>query len=109
MLAFYIAYMVSLGIFAILASLFGIRKKVKPFLYAMILWGLLLWPMYFLILSPRWVLANGDLMYMYKVYERTINSSQYLFNDPNVFCTLLQRYSKVERFQPGIKGLRNVY
>jgi len=78
---FYIAYMTSLGIFAILASLFGIREKAKSFLYTMILWGLLLWLMHFLILSPQWLLANGDLMYMYKVYERTIDSSHYPFND----------------------------
>jgi len=82
--AFYAAYMTSLGIFAVLASLFGIRKKVKPFLHAMILWGLLLWLMYFLILSPRWVLANGDLMYMYKMYERTVDNGQYPFNDPEL-------------------------
>jgi len=79
--AFYIAYMASLGIFAILASLFGIRKKTKSFLYTMILWGLLLWLMYFLILSPQWALSNEDLMYMYKVYERTIDSNHYPFND----------------------------
>jgi len=77
----YITYITSLGIFAILASLFGIRRKVKPFLYAMILWRLLLWLLYFFILSPQWVLANGDLMYMYKVYERTIDNGHYPFND----------------------------
>jgi len=79
--AFYTTYMTSLGIFAILASLFGIRKKVGQFFYTMVLWGLLLWLMYFLILSPQWLLANGDLMYMYKVYERIIDSGRYPFND----------------------------
>jgi len=78
---FYILYMSFLGIFATLASLFGIRGKVKMFLYVMILWGLVPLFMWFYTHAPYGFFANEDLRYMYKVYEKTIISGRYPFED----------------------------
>jgi len=84
MIASYTAYMTFLATFAILVSLWGISKKVRQFLYTMVLWGVLLWLMHVLILSPQWILANGDLVYMYKVYEKVIDSGRYPFDEPEL-------------------------
>ena len=64
-----------------LISYLTVSKRSKLLLLALVMRGISLWAVYYIILSPLWVLANGDLLYMCKVAEETVWKAHYPFND----------------------------
>lgn len=45
------------------------------------MWGALRWSLYYTVLTPTWILANGDLVFMSKVAEETVMKGRYPFDN----------------------------
>jgi hypothetical protein len=45
------------------------------------IWEFVVWHLYYTLLTPNWILANGDLILMSKVSEETVSRGFYPFND----------------------------
>lgn len=77
----YIFYFLFLITFSFAISSLIILKKTRRMLLAMIIWGLFVWLMYFIVLEPSWILANGDLIYMLKIVNYTVADGRYPFEN----------------------------
>jgi hypothetical protein len=47
----------------------------------MVLWSLSIWIVYYIVFTPSWILANGDLIVMSKVSEEIVMKGYYPFNN----------------------------
>ena len=64
-----------------LISYLTVSKRLKLLALALMIWGISLWALYYIIPTPTWILANGDLLCMSKVAEETVEKGRYPFND----------------------------
>jgi len=77
----YVAIMLSLLLYSVLVSYLVVSKHLKHLLLTIVLWGLSIWTVYYIILTPSWILANGDLIVMSKVSEEIVMKGYYPFNN----------------------------
>jgi len=77
----YIITLLALFSYAILLSLFVILRRTKHMILLLAIWEFAVWHLYYIILTPNWILANGDLILMSKVSEETVLRGFYPFND----------------------------
>ena len=71
----------SIILYAISTSINIFTKNIYIFIIQTVLFGSILWAVYYIILGPDWILTNGDLFYMYKVAEEVVVSGHYPFNN----------------------------
>jgi len=71
----------SIILYAISISIIIFTKNINMFIIQTVLFGFILWTLYYIIKGPNWILANGDLIYMNKVAEEIVVSGHYPFNN----------------------------
>ncbi|MEM4001503.1 MAG: hypothetical protein QXW86_12380 [Saccharolobus sp.] len=79
MLLYYVV-LISFSLLSLMLAHLLVLKK-REALFILMFLGFFIWLLYFLILSPSWILANGDLIYMLKTYQKVVEQGVYLFND----------------------------
>jgi len=77
----YAAIMLTLLLYSVLVSYLVVSKHLKHLLLTMVLWSLSIWIVYYIVLTPSWILANGDLIVMSKVSEEIVMKGYYPFNN----------------------------
>ncbi len=77
----YFLALTSIILYAISISIIIFTKNICIFIIQTVLFGSILWTVYYIILGPNWILTNGDLFYMYKVAEEVVVSGHYPFNN----------------------------
>lgn len=80
----YVAIMLTLLLYSVLVSYLVVSKHLKHLLLLLVLWNLSIWIVYYIILTPSWVLANGDLIIMSKVSEEIVMKGYYPFNNEHL-------------------------
>jgi len=80
----YVAIMLSLLLYSALVSYLVVSKHLKHLLLTMVLWNLSIWIIYYIVLTPSWILANGDLIVMSKVSEEIVMKGYYPFNNEHL-------------------------
>jgi hypothetical protein len=77
----YITTLLAMFSYATLLSLLVAFRQTKYVVLLLMIWGFVVWHLYYTILTPNWILANGDLILMSKVSEETVSRGFYPFND----------------------------
>jgi hypothetical protein len=74
----------SIIVYTISISIIIFTKNINIFIIQTLLFGSTLWAVYYIILGPNWILANGDLINMNKVAEEIVVSGHYPFNNQSL-------------------------
>ena len=77
----YTLSLLSISLYSIFFCISVMLKNSRTIIIVALLYGTALWLIYYAVLGPNWIMANGDLLYMYKVSERTFATGRYPFDD----------------------------
>ena len=77
----YAPTILALLLYSMLASCLAASRQGKHLMFLLIMWSLSIWIVYYMVLSPSWILANGDLLLMSKVSEEIVSNGYYSFNN----------------------------
>lgn len=83
----YVAIMLILFLYSVLLSYLVVFKRLQYLLLLWVLWHFSNWIAYYFILTPSWVLANGDLIVMSRVSEEICAKGHYPFNNEYLVST----------------------
>jgi len=83
----YAPTIIALLLYSMLASCLAASRQGKHLMFLLILWSLSIWIAYYMVLSPSWILANGDLLLMSKVSEEIVSNGYYPFNNEYLLTT----------------------
>jgi hypothetical protein len=87
----YMFTLLALFSYATLLSLLVVLRQTKYVILLLIIWEFIIWHLYYIVLTPNWILANGDLILMSKVSEETVSRGFYPFND-ETFLSIRSNY-----------------
>jgi hypothetical protein len=83
----YAPTIIALLLYSMLASCLAASRQGKHLMFLLIMWSLSIWIVYYMVLSPSWILANGDLLLMSKVSEEIVSNGYYPFNNEYLLTT----------------------